>query len=97
MNIEELITKQRALKERILVKENQIENHMFGDMMFYRGMSFNSFKDSDLILAHAYVHKSFSMAKPALKHNTLREMHDKIVSEFTKRNIKHTVFDLLDR
>lgn len=96
MNIDALLKKQRALKERILLDEKQIANHKFGDIVFYKGMTFFDFDDKDLILAHAYAHRSYGLDRPALSHSTLKEIHSKIVVEFTKRGIFHSKFDELD-
>ena len=96
MKYEELARRQKALKEKILLEEKQIPHHNFGDIVFYKGMTFNTMDDGQLILAHAYTHKSYGLEKPVLKHTTLKEIHDKIVVEFTKRGIVHAKFDELD-
>jgi hypothetical protein len=96
INIEELEKQQKLLREKVLLANNT-KTHEFANMIFYEGMSFISMDESQLIMSHAYLHRSYAAPNPVLNRDTIKRLHKKMVDEFKNRKKEHKCFDELDK
>lgn len=96
LDYEDLFKEHEALKRKILFEDGQIKHHRFGNLIFYEGMNFHTFKESDMILAHAYLHKSYTMKDPELGHEIIEKLHNRLVDVFNSKSMPHKIFDKLD-
>ena len=96
IEIDDLIKKNRNIREKYFLKTKNVKHDEFGNLVFYEGMTFTDYEDKDIILAHAYLHRSYWLKNPDLSKEILISLHKKIIKEMLKRNLSHSKFDDLD-
>ena len=96
-DINNLIKHQKSLKKKILLEEKKVPTALFHDILFYEGMDFDDKDNGELLLAHAYLHKSYNMKEPDLNKESIKKIHVKVKEELINRNQKHVGFDDLDK